>query len=61
MKNKFEVGQTQNDLIIYEIKHNGTPTIAEALKLCEQAARIHIAAKRYEANAKPYQYKEIRG
>ena len=52
--------QIQNDLIAYEIKHNGTPTIAEALKLCEKAERIHIAAKRYEANAKPYIFKEIR-
>ena len=53
--------QIQNQLIADEIKANGTPTIAEALKLCEKTVRIHYAAKQYQANTKVYQYKEIMG
>ena len=46
--------QIQNQLIADEIKANGTPTIAEALKLCEKTVRIHYAAKQYQANTKVY-------
>ena len=42
-------------------KCNEEKTIAEALKLCEKAVRIHYAAKQYQANTKVYQYKEIMG
>ena len=38
-----------------------TLTIKEALALCEKAPKIYYAGKRYEANARAYQYKEIRG
>ena len=55
------IAKAQSILINSEIIANGTPTIAEALKLCEKAVRIHNAGKRYQANAKAYQYKEIRG
>ena len=34
-------------------------TIKEALALCEKAPRIYYVGKRYEANAKRYEYKEI--
>ena len=55
------IAKAQSILINSEIIANGTPTIAEALKLCEKAVRIHNAGKRYQANAKAYQYKEIGG
>lgn len=49
----------QNQLITDEIKANGTPTISEALKLCEKAVRIHNGAKNLHATIiKAYQYKE---
>ena len=34
-------------------------TIKQALALCEKAPRIYYAGKRYEANVKRYEYKEI--
>ena len=35
-------------------------TIKEALALCKKARSIYYVGKRYEANVKKYEYKEIK-
>ena len=52
------IAQTQTKLIN---SSRTRLTIKEALALCEKAPKIYYAGKRYEANVKKYEYKEIKG